>query len=90
MKRCIAALPSSAINDPEIVKILASFDEWPRSDALSRLGLERLNAHLKASSDRFFIQCVIYCAKIIMFYLYTDNSPQINGGHLAQTQRDAE
>ena len=51
MKRCIAALPSSAINDPEIVKILASFDEWPRSDALSRLGLERLNAHLKASSD---------------------------------------
>ncbi|MDU9006244.1 replication initiation protein RepC [Sedimentitalea todarodis] len=51
MKRCIAALPSSAIKDPEIVKILASFDKWPRSDALSRLGLERLNAHLKASSD---------------------------------------
>ncbi|MCZ4259203.1 transposase, partial [Sulfitobacter sp. G21635-S1] len=44
-------LPSSAIKDPEIVKILASFDKWPRSDALSRLGLERLNAHLKVSSD---------------------------------------
>ena len=50
MKRCIAALPSSAIKDPEIVKILASFDKWPRSDALSRLGLERLNAHLNPHS----------------------------------------
>ena len=51
MKRCIAALPSSAINDPEIVKILASFDEWPRSDALSRLGLDRLTAHLQSCAE---------------------------------------
>ncbi|EAQ24931.1 replication initiation protein RepC [Roseovarius sp. 217] len=51
MKRCIAALPSSAIKDPEVAEILVSFEEWPRSDALSRLGLDRLTAHLQASSD---------------------------------------
>ncbi len=51
MKRCIAALPSSAIKDPEIADIIASFANWPRSDALLRLGFDRLSAHLHASSE---------------------------------------
>lgn len=51
MKRAISALPSSAIEDPEVADILASFASWPRSDKLSRLGLDRLTAHLKASSE---------------------------------------
>jgi replication initiation protein RepC len=51
MKRCIAALPSWATEDPEVTDILASFASWPRSDALSRLGLDRLTAHLQASSE---------------------------------------
>ncbi len=51
MKRAISALPSSAIEDLEVTDILASFASWPRSDALSRLGLDRLTAHLQASSD---------------------------------------
>jgi replication initiation protein RepC len=51
MKRAISSLPSSVIEDPEVADILASFASWPRSDALSRLGLDRLTAHLQASSD---------------------------------------
>jgi replication initiation protein RepC len=51
MKRCIAALPSRASEDPEVADILATFASWPRSDALSRLGLARLSAHLQASSE---------------------------------------
>lgn len=51
MKRAISALPSCATEDPEVAHILASFASWPRSDALSRLGLDRLTAHLQASSD---------------------------------------
>lgn len=51
MKRAISALPSSVIEDPEVADILASFASWPRSDALSRLGLDQLAAHLQASSD---------------------------------------
>jgi len=51
MKRAISTLPSSAIEDPEVIEILASFASWPRSDALSRLGLDRLTVHLQASSD---------------------------------------
>lgn len=51
MKRAISALPSSVIEDPEVADILASFASWPRSDALSRLGLDQLTIHLQASSD---------------------------------------
>jgi replication initiation protein RepC len=51
MKRAISTLPSSAIEDPEVIDILASFASWPRSDALSRLGLNQLTAHLQACSD---------------------------------------
>ncbi|WP_297779016.1 replication initiation protein RepC [uncultured Roseovarius sp.] len=51
MKRAIAALPSCAEQDPEIAVVLAEFAAWPRSDALIRLGLDRLTAHLEASSD---------------------------------------
>ncbi|GAW35543.1 hypothetical protein RA2_02606 [Roseovarius sp. A-2] len=51
MKRAISALPLSAIEDPEVTDILASFASWPRSDALSRLGLDQLTAHLQASSE---------------------------------------
>jgi replication initiation protein RepC len=51
MQRAISALPSSAIEDPIIANILGSFEEWPRSDALSRLALDRLTTHLQASSD---------------------------------------
>ncbi|MGX0977386.1 conserved hypothetical protein [Roseovarius sp. EC-HK134] len=51
MKRAISALPSRATEDPQVADILASFASWPRSDALSRLGMDRLTAHLKASSE---------------------------------------
>lgn len=51
MKRAISALPSSAIGEPEIADIVASFANWPRSDALIRLGFDRLSAHLQASSE---------------------------------------
>jgi replication initiation protein RepC len=51
MKRAISALPAGAKQDPEIADVLAEFAAWPRSDALSRLGLDRLTAHLQASSD---------------------------------------
>ena len=51
MKRAISALPSRATEDPQVADILASFASWPRSDKLSRLGLDRLTAHLKASSE---------------------------------------
>ncbi|EAQ23778.1 Transposase and inactivated derivatives [Roseovarius sp. 217] len=51
MKRAISALPSWATEDTEVADILGSFASWPRSDALSRLGLGRLTAHLQASSD---------------------------------------
>lgn len=51
MKRCIAALPAWATEDLEVADIHASFASWPRSDALSRLGLDQLTAHLQASSD---------------------------------------
>lgn len=51
MKRCIAILPSSAKKDPGVADILARYDEWPRSDALSRLGLERLAAHLQCCAE---------------------------------------
>jgi len=51
MKRAISALPSRATEDPEVADILATFASWPRSDALSRLGLDQLTAHLQASSD---------------------------------------
>jgi replication initiation protein RepC len=51
MKRAIAALPSCTEQDPEIAVVLAEFAAWPRSDALIRLGLDRLTAHLQASSD---------------------------------------
>lgn len=51
MRRAISALPSWATEDTEVADILASFASWPRSDALSRLGLDRLTAHLQASSE---------------------------------------
>nr|WP_273545173.1 replication initiation protein RepC [Heliomarina baculiformis] len=51
MKRCIAALPASATKDPEVADILARYDDWPRSDALSRLGLDRLTAHLQSCAE---------------------------------------
>lgn len=51
MKRAISALPSWVAQDPEVPDILASFAGWPRSDALSRLGLDRLSAHLQESSE---------------------------------------
>lgn len=51
MNRAISALPAGAEQDPEIADVLAEFAAWPRSDALSRLGLDRLTAHLQASSD---------------------------------------
>jgi replication initiation protein RepC len=51
MKRAISALPSGVEQDPEIAGVLAEFAAWPRSDALIRLGLDRLTAHLQASSD---------------------------------------
>jgi replication initiation protein RepC len=51
MNRAISALPAGAKQDPEIADVLAEFAAWPRSDALSRLGLGRLTAHLQASYD---------------------------------------
>jgi len=51
MRRAISALPFRATDDPEVADILTRFAGWPRSDALSRLGLDRLSAHLQASSD---------------------------------------
>lgn len=51
MKRASYALPSLATEDPEVADILARFAGWPRSDALNCLGLDRLSAHLQASSE---------------------------------------
>mgnify|MGYP003571099825 FL=1 len=51
MKRAISALPFWATEDPEVADILTRFAGWPRSDALSRLGLDRLSAHLQATSE---------------------------------------
>lgn len=51
MKRLIAALPSWAAQDPEITKNLQEFASWPRSDALTRLGLVPLENHLTATAD---------------------------------------